>query len=857
MKSIKFILICLVPLLFHSFVAQSQVIISYAAKFESVKPDKKGPDPEIFKEYGLQLIVPEGWQKIHPDESPFYYSGNYFKLNLSSEAGDVAWIWRDKVHVDPYATDVLEDVVFDYAPNQVPLRTYEIKNSGGTNTRLYVWEATHIKNGNKERFKLFAALNEAPVFKPRLQDAYLLGRSMDMDVDGSTEADFLIMAEKLQTYNESKKGDDFETSDQIIDKAISSAFENREFEINIAIADSLEKPADYNGKSMDWNFQTYPGWARDIKIEKEDDVVWAAPSIVKSELYGDTEFIQLSKDHIFAACSGGIFLVNAQTGTLQWYKKIGYGGYNFAIGNDDQLIIAKEAYGITQVKSLDSESGNVDWSVELSGDYPVDFHVDDSSESLILVQNVRKQSRITSLDLNTGHQRWLTSRDHTNALQSPPLPYFHGQSMLAYYDGIEGISIKDGQSLWKIDNIKLDDSSPEPRVHNDTLVVIARDNSVNMVDAPSGELLSSIQGRKDSEYTNIYLLNSRLYLRGKTVNDQKEDLYYLDTYSGNTYDLLWSFTDSLPTVSGLIDDGSTLYTSFWDGPIALDKNSGEVRFRSIASETGRTFPVSLREFGDTIVYVGELVIAGFNKSSGGEIFKLGFNPVSQSENLDAIDPQVIKHYEHLKFYGKPGLKEVTLDMGNFNLLFNLSNASQERASQLASLSRQNASMYRSTGYESYYYKSKLQANQYKIESAFSRAYANSALLLGSVNTAASAVSKMTAQERKRLAELNNRRTKLMKLYDSQDGIDYLVRKMEVFDGSKRSSKQVVVHLPSGKVVWSLQNERVLDDLLLDQENNRIYYHSKRMVPELYEQSFNKEEGTAAHGFYLVAQPLNK
>ena len=311
MKFSKYLPICLVTLFSHSFVARSQVIISYAAKFETVKPDKNSPDPEIFKEYGLQLLVPEGWHQIDPGESPFYFSDNVFKLNLSNQAGDVAWIWRDKVHVDPYATDVLEDVVFDFAPNQEPVRTYEIKNSGGTNTRLYVWEAVHIKEGKKEPFKLFAALNEAPVFKPRLQDAYLLGRSKDMDVDGSTEADFLKMAEKLQTYNASKKGDEFKTKDQILDDAILSAFENLELTVNIALADSLEIPATYDGKSMDWKFQTYPGWASDQKVEEEEDVDWAVPSIVKNDFNGVSDFIQLSDEYLFYLCSSGVFLVNS------------------------------------------------------------------------------------------------------------------------------------------------------------------------------------------------------------------------------------------------------------------------------------------------------------------------------------------------------------------------------------------------------------------------------------------------------------------------------------------------------------------------------------------------------------------
>jgi len=857
MKLIKIILICLALLVSYSYVAKSQVIISYGAKSISVKPDKEAPEPRVFKDFGLQMIVPDGWDVINSESSYYYFEDNYYKLNLSDQKGDMAWVWRDKVHIDPYAKDVMEDIVFDFAPNHKHVRTYDLKGSDGPNAKLYVWEAEYLENGIKERFKLFAALNEAPVFKPRLQDAYLLGRSADMDIDGSIEEDFLRMAEYLQTYNESKKGDEFETYEQLIDKAVAEAVANvgKNLKVEIVSADSLEEPASVNGRSLDWKFQSYPGWAKDDEIVDEDPVDWMVPSVIESSLYGVKDFIQISPDYLLYFCSRGIYLVNSGTEKLQWYKKIGYTYFNFAAGNDNQIIITKRVSGTIMLKSLETLTGEEIWSTDLSGSDPIDFHIDINSNSMLVVQYADNQTQLTSIDLITGDISWTVSRDHLKDLNSPHLPSLLKNYLLVFCDGIEAISLKTGESAWKIDKFNLNEGCPTPRIFNDTVFIIASDNTINIIDGQSGALINSFQGRKDSEYTNIFILNNRLYLRGKKESTKESEEYYLDVYSEDDSGLLWSYIDSLPTISSIIVDGSMLYTSFWNGPVALNKNTGEVLFRSAISETGRTYPVTIRKYGDTIVYVGELIIAGVDSKTGTEVFKLGFNPVSQSLNLDAIDPQIIKHYDYLKFFGKPGLKEVTPEMGNVNILFNLSSASQERATQLASMSRQNASMYRFTGNDSYYYKSKMQANSYQIENAFSRAYRNSALLLGSVNTAASAVSKMTEQERNRLTKLYNSRSDLATLYESQESMDYIIRKSELIEGIHRSSKTVVVHLPSGKVIHEINDNRSMDDIIIDPQKNMIYYHYKRIVPELLEFSRNNDKGTAAHAYYLIAQPL--
>jgi hypothetical protein len=393
----------------------------------------------------------------------------------------------------------------------------------------------------------------------------------------------------------------------------------------------------------------------------------------------------------------------------------------------------------------------------------------------------------------------------------------------------------------------------------DTIIYLDRSNTLYWLDAKTGNTLLKSKLNTSAEYSNIYPAGKMVYLRGREKEDKDVHTYFIEALNKKTGQVFWTYSDTIPTISNIIEKGPALYTATWKGPLALRKDNGNLIFDTEVSEVGKGYNVFLRNYGETMVYVGEMVIAGVDATSGKVLFRYACDPISQTMNLDAIDNQTVRLSEYLGHFGSAGKQGMALNSDASDYFFDLSRATQESSSLLARASEKSYTNYQSTGYRSDYYKSETAFLQSRIENAAAQAQFSMAMTAMTVAGVSASIAQFTAPERERLNEMTDYRRFLEQLYDMQERGDYAVR------GNKSGSSYnfEIIHIPSGAVVHqqtitkdrTLSDDNMIPKIILDPDNKCFYFHELRPVPGEEADKDNPE--MFPHAIYLVSVPLVK
>jgi hypothetical protein len=242
-----------------------------------------------------------------------------------------------------------------------------------------------------------------------------------------------------------------------------------------------------------------------------------------------------------------------------------------------------------------------------------------------------------------------------------------------------------------------------------------------------------------------------------------------------------------------------------------------------------------------------MVIAGVDGSTGEILYRRGFDPVSQTMNLDAIDQQCQRLTDYLKHFKKAGMEGVSLENSSSDYMFGLARNSQERSTSLARASQQS----RSSGD---YGRAEIAGMQSRIESSFAKSELQSGMILDAFQRGYEQAVKYTQPERTRLNNLLDSRHQLIKTYKEQQQVgDYITKKWEEGD----SIGFAVVHVPSGTVNYGFQSKSEDEGIILNPEQNEYYYHERLLITEPEKNPDNISNPKATYGLYLVAVPLVK
>ncbi|MCJ7500206.1 PQQ-like beta-propeller repeat protein [bacterium] len=590
---------------------------------------------------------------------------------------------------------------------------------------------------------------------------------------------------------------------------------------------------------------------------KERPVTWQM--LTKKHIIKDMRF--LSPDRLLINYVGSTpVLVDTAKGEIAW-KFVPEGWlisyFDIVAAFSDLILIREDEQMESVIAAIDPDNGKQLWFRALdSKKSSFQFLPVPAAGVLLVVKMEKKRVALTALDLMTGSQRWQKEvKIKKGRHPTPPLVTL--KDIWHFYSGIRRLDPASGGALWERTDVLLDSFSPPPDMGNGVLMAIDGERTLHALDPDTGETMFTAALDPEIRYTNIHPAGERVYLRG-THDEGKYAIVAIERKNGR---ILWSFAGTEPTVSNIIEDGDRLYVSTPSTVLCLDRGDGRQIFASPASQTGQTFPVRLRKFGNRLVYVGELVIAGFDAVTGKRVYFKGMTPLSQEAHLDALDNWVsllearIKKLSGMMWLGgASGAADAYSRQSEISQ--NLSNQYTQQANSYAW--RSNATYNMSA--ESDYWKSANMSNQATIESGYSAVTAQLSFFFAMEGMKNSMLARAVARDQAEVSRLQRIRESILAAYTTAEGGEYAYRPHQEGD----SVGVTMVHLPTGRsnftplapatkgadLYW---NDRSMWNLI-DPEKGLVYHHGLRIMPDKYQDKPPKE-GLVAYGVYLVAEEI--
>jgi len=440
---------------------------------------------------------------------------------------------------------------------------------------------------------------------------------------------------------------------------------------------------------------------------------------------------------------------------------------------------------------------------------------------------------VQAYGLFDGKFRWERSYKIFSKNGHPPKPLISKDGVLNFMSGVQKLSMTDGSTEWERGYIVLDGRTPPPKRDGNKLLVLDHEGSLHTVDSVTGKAAGSVQLDKSVMYTNIYPMQDRVFLRGIIQAENRPPVHIMEVLRKSDWKKLWRYSGKEPAVSNLIEDGRRIYFSTPSKVICLDLATGKEIFTSLASQAGRSFPVQIKKYGKTVIYIGEVIIAGFDAASGKRRWKHGITPLTPQPHLDFFDSFIGRLQERAGSLTK-GLR--TTRGGSADYFTQQARISQNLSNQYYSRSR--------------------------IESAYSGAFARLSFLFAMKELGDKMRMNVSKSDQGELKKLEFVRRSLYGAYlSAQDG-DYVYRPH--LEGG--FTGLYVVHLPTGKAAFTPLspdstgyhestnwNSRGLWNML-DHKRGIVYHHALRISPEKFQEEVLADD-ESNYGVFLVAQPV--
>ncbi len=520
-------------------------------------------------------------------------------------------------------------------------------------------------------------------------------------------------------------------------------------------------------------------------------------------------------------------LIDTATGAVVWrYQRNGDSGlYDLLLAFQDLLLFRVGKGKTISLLALDPQTGRELWTKRAEGADVM--HLPVLAGSRIIVANPGENVvQLIAVNLQDGSVVW-EKAEPTGGSASSPVPIVDGEDIVVFYRGIERLSSIDGHRVFFEPDRTFDENSPPPQLEGDALCVVDSANRLTSLNASSGKIHWTADLPRDVKYTNIYPLGGKTYLRA--ITDGGDSRLYLVRRDNGA--IVWTYTGKEQSISNLLEDNGILYFGTPTSLVALDAGSGKQVFSSLVTTTGRTFPVRIRKVHDQVVYIGELVVAGYDAKTGALKYSHGVTPICPEchlNGLDAADPRLKAELQEAS--GKP-----IGNLGDLSRLAtvetvkyqNLANTYSRQASDMAGRGDYIGSDLASMKASFAKHEAKLQAN-----AAFVYAVVDLGLV---VRRALEAAAVKTSVERQELF-----RKSILSAYNQAESEEHVYRPhLEWASAEDSFTTLSVVHIPSGKrrdtylsptyLSYGLWN-------LIDFEKGVVYHHGIGMNPAVYELS---------------------
>ena len=384
---------------------------------------------------------------------------------------------------------------------------------------------------------------------------------------------------------------------------------------------------------------------------------------IKWSVLGDKGFVRdmrfLTRDRLLVSYQfDDIILVDTAKSEVLWrigeedWKKEKFEAriFDIVMALEDTILIRsdRDLVGQIMVAAIDAETGQWLWKQSFKKKKKSFDIVPVPHESAVLViEREKKKATVRAYNMFTGTLRWERPYKISSKNGHPPKPLISTDGVWNFMSGVQKLSMADGKPEWERGYIVLDGRTPPPRRNGEKLFVVDHEGSLHTLDAVTGKTAGSVQLDQSVRYTNIYPLGDRVYLRGEIQARKSPTAYIMEVLRKSDGKKLWRYSRKEASVSNLIDDGARLFFSTPSTVICLDRTTGEKIFTSPASQTGLSFPVQIKKYGNTVVYIGEVIIAGFDARTGKRIWRHGMTPLAQDMHLDSLDSFIDRLQERI------------------------------------------------------------------------------------------------------------------------------------------------------------------------------------------------------------------
>ena len=525
------------------------------------------------------------------------------------------------------------------------------------------------------------------------------------------------------------------------------------------------------------------------------------------------------------------------------------GQYHCLLILQDLLLFRVDQGKTTSLLALDPQTGREKWTVNLNGD-KVMFIPFMAGGSALAINPGPASVDLTALDLDGGRTLWQKSFRVANGA-GLPAPQAVGEDLLVFYNGLERLSSKNGESIFSRPDLVFDANSPPPQVEDGVLWAVHSEARLSALDAASGSDQRTVTLPSIVRYTNIYPLGDGMYLRG--IDDS--GLHQLCSLRRADGKILWTYSGAEPSISNLIESGDVLYFGTPTSLIALNARNGKQVFSVLVTTTGRAFPIRLRKINDRIIYIGELVVAAFDAKTGKTVYKQGMTPGSGELHLNGLDAAAPNLKKEMAKGAKNPAGDQLSSLSDFatSEMARYQNLSQSYRSQ-ANYSRSRGDM---LGTSVASMKQSFAQHEARLQSmtAFVYSVVDVAIMIHQFFIARSI---KTAIERQELF-----RKSILASYAQAEAGEYVYRPHLVFrDVADTFSTVSVVHLPTGRRIETTLSPQYLSYGLwqaIDFEKGVVYHSNIGMDPSRYELSESRAYYPYTNGrtvnTFLIAQPV--
>ena len=339
-----------------------------------------------------------------------------------------------------------------------------------------------------------------------------------------------------------------------------------------------------------------------------------------------------------------MILVDTSKGEVLWrYSRDKLKGqYDCLLILQDLLLFRVDRGKSASLLALNPQTGAEKWSVSFKGER-VMFIPFISGGSALAINPGAASVELAALDLENGRTVWQKSVRAANGAELPA-PQAIGEDILVFYSGLERLSSTDGKSVLARPDLTFDATSPPPQVEDGVLWAVHSGNRLSALDAASGKEKWTVTLPEGINYTNIYPLGEKIYLRGVDAFDG----HRLSSLRRGDGQLMWTYSGTESNISNLIESGDVLYFGTPTSLVALNVGNGQQIFSALVTTTGRAFPIRLRKIDNRTIYIGELVAAAFDAKTGRLVYKQGMTPGSGELHLNGLDDAIPNLKEELK-----------------------------------------------------------------------------------------------------------------------------------------------------------------------------------------------------------------